>query len=95
MESIISPRLPINRASRLSLRERFLPATLVLVLVTILGAFPVYAVVARRSYAGQGSIAMRKADGIRHHYAVSGPLAFIHVDLWDNRSGSSLHFASG
>src|SRR5579872_1546980 len=28
------------------------PATLVLVLVTILGAFPVYAMVARRSYAG-------------------------------------------
>ena len=27
-------------------------------LVTLLGAFPVYAVVARRSYAGQGSIAM-------------------------------------
>jgi hypothetical protein len=34
------------------------PATLVLVLVTILGALPVYAMVARRSYAGQGSIAM-------------------------------------
>ena len=34
------------------------PATLVLVLVTVLGAFPVYAMVARRSYAGQGSIAM-------------------------------------
>jgi hypothetical protein len=35
-----------------------LPATLVLVLVTLLGAFPVYAMVASRSYAGQGSIAM-------------------------------------
>ncbi len=34
------------------------PATLILVLVTVLGAFPVYAMVARRSYAGQGSIAM-------------------------------------
>jgi hypothetical protein len=34
------------------------PATLILVLVTILGAFPVYAMVARRSYAGQGSLAM-------------------------------------
>ena len=33
-------------------------ATLVLVLVTIFGALPVYAMVARRSYAGQGSIAM-------------------------------------
>jgi hypothetical protein len=33
-------------------------ATLVLVLVTVLGAFPVYAMVAQRSYAGQGSIAM-------------------------------------
>ncbi len=33
-------------------------ATLVLVLVTLLGALPVYAQVARRSYAGQGSIAM-------------------------------------
>jgi hypothetical protein len=34
------------------------PATIVLVLVTLLGAFPVYAMVAKRSYAGQGSIAM-------------------------------------
>ena len=33
-------------------------ATSVLVLVTLLGALPVYAQVARRSYAGQGSIAM-------------------------------------
>ena len=33
-------------------------ATVVLVLVTLLGALPVYAQVARRSYAGQGSIAM-------------------------------------
>jgi hypothetical protein len=33
-------------------------ATLVLVLVTLIGALPVYAMVARRSYAGQGSIAM-------------------------------------
>src|SRR6187399_1888641 len=33
-------------------------ATLVLVGVTLLGALPVYAQVARRSYAGQGSIAM-------------------------------------
>lgn len=33
-------------------------ATVVLILVTLLGALPVYAQVARRSYAGQGSIAM-------------------------------------
>ena len=33
-------------------------ATSVLVLVTLLGALPIYAQVARRSYAGQGSIAM-------------------------------------
>jgi hypothetical protein len=33
-------------------------ATVILVLVTLLGALPVYAQVARRSYAGQGSIAM-------------------------------------
>jgi hypothetical protein len=33
-------------------------ATVVLVIVTLLGALPVYAQVARRSYAGQGSIAM-------------------------------------
>src|SRR5262245_11562996 len=33
-------------------------ATLILVLVTLLGAFPVYAYVARRSTNGQGSIAM-------------------------------------
>jgi hypothetical protein len=34
------------------------PATLILVAVTLVGALPVYAEVARRSYAGQGSIAM-------------------------------------
>jgi hypothetical protein len=34
------------------------PATVVLVLVTLLGAVPVYAEVAGRSYAGQGSIAL-------------------------------------
>ncbi len=34
------------------------PATAVLVLVTLLGAVPVYAQVARRSYAGQGSLAL-------------------------------------
>jgi hypothetical protein len=33
-------------------------ATFILVLVTLLGALPVYALVASRSYAGQGSIAM-------------------------------------
>lgn len=35
-----------------------LPATGVLVLVTIFGAVPIYAEVAARSYAGQGSIAL-------------------------------------
>src|SRR6202795_2261106 len=34
------------------------PATAVLLLVTLLGAVPVYSQVARRSYAGQGSIAL-------------------------------------
>src|SRR6195256_4512548 len=33
-------------------------ATIILVLVTLFGALPVYAQVAKRSYAGQGSIAM-------------------------------------
>lgn len=33
-------------------------ATLILVLVTLTGAYPIYAQVAKRSYAGQGSIAM-------------------------------------
>ena len=33
-------------------------ATMILVLVTLLGALPVYAQVAQRSYVGQGSIAM-------------------------------------
>src|SRR5947208_16850320 len=33
-------------------------ATVILVLVTLLGAYPVYAHVARRSFTGQGSIAM-------------------------------------
>src|SRR5438046_3487371 len=36
-------------------------ATGILVMVTLLGAVPVYAQVARRSYAGQGSIAMLEA----------------------------------
>lgn len=35
-------------------------ATVILVLVTLLGAVPVYGQVAARSHAGQGSIAMRE-----------------------------------
>ncbi len=35
-----------------------LPATAVLVVVTLFGAVPIYAAVAKRSYAGQGSIAL-------------------------------------
>jgi hypothetical protein len=35
-----------------------LPATATLVVVTLLGAVPIYAAVAKRSYAGQGSIAL-------------------------------------
>jgi RND family efflux transporter MFP subunit len=38
------------------------PATAVFVLVTLLGAVPVYAQVARRSYAGQGSIALLEKE---------------------------------
>lgn len=34
------------------------PATVVLIVVTLLGAVPIYAAVAQRSYAGQGSIAL-------------------------------------
>src|SRR5215469_13581074 len=34
------------------------PATAVLIVVTLLGAVPIYAAVAKRSYAGQGSIAL-------------------------------------
>ena len=34
------------------------PATAVLIVVTLVGAVPIYAAVAKRSYAGQGSIAL-------------------------------------
>src|SRR5215813_11729535 len=34
------------------------PATAVLIVVTLIGAVPIYAAVAKRSYAGQGSIAL-------------------------------------
>ena len=38
-------------------------------------------------YSAVDTLAMsRKAAGIRRHYSVSGPLAFIHVNLLDNRS---------
>jgi hypothetical protein len=47
------PGIALIAAAMLSL-----PATVVLVLVTLLGAVPVYAEVAGRSYAGQGSIAL-------------------------------------
>ena len=54
---LLDARLPAgHRAAR---RGRVAPiATVILVLVTLLGALPVYAQVAGRCYAGQGSIAM-------------------------------------
>ena len=41
------------------------PATAVLIVVTLLGAVPIYAAVAKRSYAGQGSIALLELSFLR------------------------------
>ena len=58
-------------------------ATLVLVAVTLLGALPVYAAVAKRSYAGQGSIAMLENlfSGWKSKLAVLVLLGFAGTDF--------------
>jgi hypothetical protein len=58
-------------------------ATVILVLVTILGAVPIYAQVARRSYAGQGSIAMLESllDGWKGKILVLVLLGFAATDF--------------
>ncbi|HKY31426.1 MAG TPA: hypothetical protein VJV23_02735 [Candidatus Polarisedimenticolia bacterium] len=58
-------------------------ATLVLVAVTLLGALPVYSQVARRSYAGQGSIAMLETllSGWTSKILVLGLLSFAATDF--------------
>jgi hypothetical protein len=59
------------------------PATLVLVVVTLLGALPVYAQVASRSYAGLGSIAMLEnmLSGWSAKIVVLGLLGFAATDF--------------
>ena len=58
-------------------------ATVILVLVTLFGALPVYAQVARRSYAGQGSIAMLEnlLDGWKGKVLVLVLLGFAMTDF--------------
>src|SRR5215469_16320872 len=58
-------------------------ATVILVLVTLLGALPVYAQVAERSYAGQGSIAMLESllDGWKSKVLVLVLLGFAATDF--------------
>ena len=58
-------------------------ATLILVLVTLFGALPVYVQVARRSYAGQGSIAMLEnlLDGWKSKILVLVLLGFATTDF--------------
>src|SRR5258705_5098538 len=58
-------------------------ATVFLVLVTLFGALPVYAQVARRSYAGQGSIAMLEnlLDGWKGNRLVLVLLGFASTDF--------------
>jgi hypothetical protein len=58
-------------------------ATVVLVLVTLFGALPVYAQVAGRSYAGQGSIAMLEnlLTGWKGKFLVLGLLGFAATDF--------------
>jgi hypothetical protein len=58
-------------------------ATVILVLVTLLGALPVYAQVAGRSYAGQGSIAMLEnlLEGWKGKVLVLGLLGFAATDF--------------
>src|SRR6516165_12067872 len=58
-------------------------ATVILVLVTLLGALPIYAQVAERSYAGQGSIAMLESllDGWKSKVLVLVLLGFAATDF--------------
>jgi hypothetical protein len=58
-------------------------ATTILVLVTLLGALPIYAQVAKRSYAGQGSIAMLEnlLSGWSGKFFVLGLLGFAATDF--------------
>src|SRR5271156_1615606 len=78
------------------------PATAVLLLVTLLGAVPVYSQVARRSYAGQGSIALLEnlltrleGQDLRTHPAGLHRNGFCHYhDAVCSRCSSSRHCKS-